>query len=184
MGADPCLHGQTITVVTTSTEGFEVENFSTPQNDEPMPFMIGSSIVQDGSSLLVFGGGATCFSMGTFWETSIYKIWLPNHILKAADSTSRPYSLSNSTVDLIGCRKFSATSTNTSPGGVNHPDDQDQRVSLSTVPRIQLESAEQFQRIVGQGKPVIFKSCTIGECQQKWTPDFLVSQIGANEKVS
>ncbi|KAL7952306.1 hypothetical protein V8C34DRAFT_323821 [Trichoderma compactum] len=182
MGADPCLHGQTITAVTTSTEGFEVGNFHTPQNDEFMPFMIGSSIVQDGSSLLVFGGGATCFSMGTFWETSIYKIWLPDHILKAIDSTSRLYSLSNYTVDLIGCRKFSATSISTSPGGVNHPDDQDQRVSLTTVPRIQLESAEQFQRIVGQGKPVIFKSCAIGECQQKWTPDFLVSQIGANEK--
>ncbi|KAL7909900.1 hypothetical protein GGI35DRAFT_468937 [Trichoderma velutinum] len=165
MGADPCLQGQTITVVTTSAEGFEVENFSTPQNDEPMPFMIGSSIVQDGSSLLVFGGGATCFSMGTFWETGIHKI-CP----------------SNSTVDLIGCRKFSATSTIKSPGVVNHRDDQDQGVSLTPVPRIQLESAEQFQRIVGQGKPVIFKSCNIGECQQKWTPDFLVSRIGANEK--
>ncbi|UKZ71604.1 uncharacterized protein TrAtP1_012559 [Trichoderma atroviride] len=45
-----------------------------------------------------------------------------------------------------------------------------------------LESAEQFQKILRDGKPVIFKSCNIGHCQSKWSPEFLVSQIGANEK--
>ncbi|EHK18658.1 uncharacterized protein TRIVIDRAFT_44191 [Trichoderma virens Gv29-8] len=182
MGADPCLHGQTIAVITTSGEGFEVSNFSTPNYEDPMPFMIGSSVVQDGDSLLVLGGGATCFSMGTFWETGIYKICLPDHILKSSYSSSGIYNPSNSTVDLIGCRKFSAASAITSPDSVNNPDHQDQGVSLTSVPRIQLESAEQFQKIVGEGKPVIFKSCSIGECQQKWTPDFLVNRIGANEK--
>lgn len=185
MGADARLQGQTITVITPSAEGFEVANFSTPGNDnECMPFMIGSSVVQDGDSLLVLGGGATCFSMGTFWETGIYKIWLPDHILNSIYSISRLYSSSKPTIDLIGCRKFLAASAITSPDDVKNLHHEDQEVPLTPVPRIQLESAEQFRRIVREGKPIIFKNCSIGQCKHKWSPDFLVSRIGASEKAS
>lgn len=183
MGADACLHGQTVTTIAPSAEGFEVENFSTPSNGECMPFMIGCSIVQDGDYLLVLGGGATCFSMGTFWETGVYRIRLPDSILDSSYSASRLNNSSESTVNLLGSRKFVAASATADSGDSNNLGQQSRTVSLTHVPTIQLESAEQFRAIVCEGKPVILKGCNIGECQRKWSPEYLVSQIGANEKV-
>ncbi|PTB61757.1 LCM-domain-containing protein [Trichoderma citrinoviride] len=182
MGADSCLNGQTLTTITPSAEGFEVKDFSTPSNGERMPFMIGSSMAQDGDSLLVFGGGATCFSMGTFWETGVYRIRLPDSILDSIHSISRINSSPGSTINLIGSRKFVAASTTADLDDSDNLDQKSRRVSLTPVPTIQLESAEQFGAIVREGKPVILKGCNIGQCQRKWSPEFLVSQIGANEK--
>lgn len=186
IGADERLHGQTAAVITTSGEGFGVANFVSPSNDnECMPFMIGSSVVQVDDSLLVFGGGATCFSMGTFWETGIYKIWLPDSISQSTHSGFRLYRPIKSTIDLIGCRKFLATPTTTaSDDEVGGAHCRNQDIIMTPVPRIQLESPEQFHKILRDGKPVIFKSCDIGQCQSKWSADFLVNKIGESEKVS
>jgi tRNA wybutosine-synthesizing protein 4 len=184
MGADACLNGQTLTIITPSAEGLEVKDFSTPGNSERMPFMIGSSIVQDGDSLLVIGGGATCFSMGTFWDTGVYRIRLPDAILDAIHSASRLNSPAGSSINLVGSRKFVAASATTGSDVPDNLNQESRRVSLTYVPTIQLESAEQFRTIVREGKPVILRGCNIGQCQQKWTPEYLVSQIGADEKVS
>lgn len=183
MGADPSLHGQTITAIRPSVDTFEVTNFSTPEDEKRAPFMIGSSIIPYDDSLLVMGGGATCFSMGTFWETGIYKVHMPDHILESNYRTSRPCALSKSAPDLIGSRKFSTISATTASEDIRSPDQGEHGIQLTSVPQIQLESAEQFQKILHDGKPAIFKSCNIGHCQSKWSPEFLVSQIGANEKV-
>ncbi|EGR46109.1 uncharacterized protein TRIREDRAFT_80813 [Trichoderma reesei QM6a] len=182
MGADACLNGQTLTIITPSAEGLEVKDFSTPGNSERMPFMIGSSIVQDGDSLLVIGGGATCFSMGTFWDTGVYRIRLPDAILDAIHSASRLNSPAGSSINLVGSRKFVAASATTGSDVPDNLNQESRRVSLTYVPTIQLESAEQFRTIVREGKPVILRGCNIGQCQQKWTPEYLVSQIGADEK--
>lgn len=183
MGADPLLHGQTITAMRPSVDGIEVTEFSTPGDDKRMPFMIGSSIVPYDDSLLVMGGGATCFSMGTFWETAIYKVHTPNHILDSILRTSRPCASSKYAPDIIGSRKFSNISATTISDDNGSLYRGEHRIQVTPVPRIQLESAEQFQKILRDGKPVIFRSCNIGQCRSKWSPEFLVSQIGANEKV-
>jgi tRNA wybutosine-synthesizing protein 4 len=183
MGADPLLHGQTITAIRPSVDGMEVTNFSTPSDDKRMPFMIGSSIIPHDDSLLVMGGGATCFSMGTFWETGIYKVHMSDHILDSIYRTSRPFASSKFTPDFIGSRKFSNVSAPTISDDVGSLHRREHEIQVTPVPRIQLESAEQFQKILRDGKPVIFKSYSIGLCQSKWSPEFLVSQIGANEKV-
>lgn len=184
MGADTSLHGQTITAIRPSIDGIEVTNFSTPNDDDKrMPFMIGSSVIPYDDSLLVMGGGATCFSMGTFWETGIYKVHMPDHILDSTYRTSRPCASYKSAPDLIGSRKFSNIPAPTVSEDITSLHRGEHGIQVVPVPRIQLESAEQFQRILRDGKPVIFKSCDIGHCQSKWSPEFLVSQIGANEKV-
>jgi tRNA wybutosine-synthesizing protein 4 len=183
MGADPFLQGQTITAIRPSVDGIEVTNFATPNGEQPMPFMIGSSIVPYDDSLLVVGGGATCFSMGTFWETNAYKIRIPDHILDSLYPTSRSYASSRSAPSLVGSRKFSNLPAATTVSEDKILDREEHGIQVTSVPRIQLESAEQFQKILRDGKPVIFKNCNIGHCQSKWSPEFLVSQIGANEKV-
>lgn len=183
MGTDPSIHGQTITAIRPSVDGIKVTNFSTPSGDKRMPFMIGSSIIPYDDSLLVMGGGATCFSMGTFWETGIYKVHLPDHILDSVPRASRPCASSISTPEPIGSRKFTNVSAITVSEDAGSLDQGDSGVQVTRVPQIQLESAEQFQKVLRDGKPVIFQSCNIGHCQSKWSPEFLVSQIGANEKV-
>ncbi|KAM0453848.1 hypothetical protein ACHAO4_004592 [Trichoderma viride] len=120
--------------------------------------------------------------MGTFWETAIYKVHVPGHILDSIYRTSRPCASSKSAPDFIGSRKFSNISATTISDDVGSLHRRKHGIQVTPVPRIQLESAEQFQKILRDGKPIIFKSCNIGHCQSKWSPEFLVSQIGANEK--
>ncbi|PHH83163.1 hypothetical protein CDD82_3328 [Ophiocordyceps australis] len=101
MGQNALFQGyDLIQVATTENGSYSVQTLQ-PNDVSSMPFMIGSSIITSGTGLLIIGGGATCFSMGTFWESGVYHIELHQR----RDVSSATGSRLISEVELIETRK-------------------------------------------------------------------------------
>src|SRR5690606_17748076 len=71
VGNEPSIQGQHVTLLTLKDGQASVAgSCSPPTGSTEWPFMIGSSVLAGGRhQLTVFGGGAVCFSMGSYWES-------------------------------------------------------------------------------------------------------------------
>ncbi|GKT49437.1 tRNA-aminoacylation cofactor ARC1 [Colletotrichum spaethianum] len=146
-------------------------------SDAVRPFIIGSSVVPygDGNFALV-GGGATCFSMGTYWTAGSYSFRFDAGQLSARGGTVPPPPPPEpvtylETVEITAGDKENAAES-LAP------------VEMQAIPRVKVETAEQFQRILEAGKPVIIEGSDIGPCKSAWSAEYLTNSVGPDRKVS
>ncbi|KAI1480532.1 LCM-domain-containing protein [Daldinia eschscholtzii] len=143
----------------------------------PRPLLIGASIekAKDGQ-LIVMGGGATCFSMGTFWNPGCYTL---RYTLKAF-ATGIPISH-----DSRAIWRHSRIVELTEETERNHVSTSSNGVAAAKVdiPRLQINTADEFSAVLKAGKPVVFEACQLGKCIQTWTPDYIVKQLGPDREV-
>lgn len=123
----------------------------------------------DDDQVLFFGGGAVCFSFGTFWTEGTW-------ILQPAD-TER-----DNTWAVMAPKKDVASKA-PQPPTKTYPSNTSKSVEPVQIPRTRLESAAQFQQLVANGKPVVIEDADIGPCTQLWTKEYLTSAVGADRKV-
>ncbi len=150
-----------------------------PEGGEPVPrpLYVGHSAVSmpDGTIAMV-GGGATCFSMGTFWNTGVYTLRL-TIAGDEDDGVSLPAArwVHQKTVDIVSNHPSlpaAATYHNTGkPAAISH------------IPRLKLETADDFLKIVREGRPVVVEGLDLGSCVSTWTLAYLVDKVGAQHKV-
>ncbi|WPJ64437.1 hypothetical protein SMAC4_04141 [Sordaria macrospora] len=166
----------------------EAANAETPSHPGPL-LLVGTSpvVTPDGRCLVVMGGGATCFSMGTFWNKGISTLELP--LLPAArengDLAATAHGWAHEkTVDIIPGEPRSLPlrnqATDIADGDVNGS------VSVRTqpIPRVKLENAEDFARIVREGRPVVLEGLNLGDCVSKWgNGDYVAEKVGTDRKV-
>ena len=114
--------------------------------------------------LLFLGGGAICFSFGTFLTGGTF-------LLKEAESTV------TNTWSMVPERK----SNTQAPPFV--PDYKATNESFSSISRVRVESSAQFEQIVSSGKPVVIEGCDIGPCTSRWTKEYLAETVGPDRKV-
>lgn len=155
------------------------------------PLLIGSCAVASPDTIVLLGGGATCFSMGTFWTKGTYTIDFhpvylatsPSHfgqprrgidsptfgaIAEGLDGKMETWGCAE-TVTLIEADGSAAALSKTAEPGL--------------IPRVKLTSEAQFVQIVREGKPVVMESVNIGSCTDKWTPAYMTSTVGADREV-
>ncbi|KAI1210528.1 LCM-domain-containing protein [Annulohypoxylon truncatum] len=142
----------------------------------PRPLLIGVSIeLVDGNQLVIMGGGATCFSMGTFWNHGCFtlqynqavtndtliesktRIWKHSRIVELTDEAKRqdvPASLHNGQVAV-----------------------------KVDIPRVQIGTAAAFLAALKAGKPVVIEGGNLGGCVQSWSSEHIVKQLGFDRKV-
>ena len=173
-GGHEVQQGQSIIFITISQGQCNVVGLAYPHSrPQEWPFMIGSAVIQKGSNLTVLGGGATCFSMGTYWETSSYEIDVSGLVGTKHQPQCR-----------LLCQYLE------SPRIVAKTRDDDTTIesqgkaSITKVPRITLGSREQFEECLRDGKPVVFGDLNIGPCRESWTPQYMVDQVGSEKEVS
>jgi tRNA wybutosine-synthesizing protein 4 len=149
------------------------------QESIPRPLFVGHSAVSkaDGS-VVVVGGGATCFSMGTFWNKGVYTLRPPArgsqeaHVETAPDA---PRWMHEKTIDIVpGKPSPAATTQHHEPG---------KPAVITPIPRLKLETADDFLEIVRKGRPVVLEGLNLGSCVSAWTLDYLVDKVGADRKV-
>ncbi|KAK3304463.1 methyltransferase-like protein [Chaetomium strumarium] len=143
----------------------------------PRPLFVGHSAVSlpDGS-VVVVGGGATCFSMGTFWNSGVFCFHIPSAgDTAAAVSSSSPRWVHEKTIDVIPGQRSSpaAAKAETSNGTAR----------ITTIPRLELETADDFLKVVRKGRPVVIEGLDLGSCVSAWTLDYLADKVGKDRKV-
>ena len=138
------------------------------------PLLIGHSVYSSDSHLVIIGGGAVCFSFGTYWNEEFQtlqssedveaEVWAPlrnqrppspdlgkvKHLSEGAHSEIRPLLSSKAT---------------------------------HAVPCMKIESALSFERISNNGKPIILTDLDLGICTTSWSMENLKRRIGEDRMV-
>lgn len=139
------------------------------------PLLIGHSVYTSNGRTIIAGGGAVCFSFGTYWNQECWtltlvdevegKVWVP------ADEQSPPSATPN--YEHVSLR---AKIPKTNPTVSEEASD--------SVPFIKIESMRDFERISNNSKPVIIKGLDLGNCTSTWSMASLKSKVGADRLVS
>ncbi|KAJ0345853.1 hypothetical protein KNSL1_007977 [Colletotrichum chrysophilum] len=142
------------------------------------PFLIGASVIPhaDGEFAVV-GGGATCFSMGTYWTKGSYNFAFDTQRLVSGQKKLPLLASQIAPVEYSETVEITADETKASTE-ILPP------VSLHCLPRIKVESKDQFHTILDAGKPVIIESANLGPCVSEWSQEYLVKTVGADREVS
>lgn len=123
----------------------------------------------DSEQILILGGGAVCFSFGTFWtegtwllkpvELNVESKWalVPESVQPEKSSTPLPSTSQSSKLEKVK--------------------------DVPVVPRVQVQDPAQFQQILADGKPVVIEGSDIGPCTELWTKDYMTNAVGSDHKV-
>jgi tRNA wybutosine-synthesizing protein 4 len=138
------------------------------------PLLVGMGVAAvSRDEVLITGGGAVCFSMGSFWNEGYFTVTKAN---LQGISSWRP----------VPCQ-VDGTAQAKPPAAPRKGQHAKGKKSSSArtiqVPRIGLRSAEDFAKLVAASKPVIMEGVDIGPCTDLWTLDYLKHKIGAEREI-
>ncbi|GAW14790.1 hypothetical protein ANO14919_041930 [Xylariales sp. No.14919] len=140
----------------------------------PRPLLVGTSVyLAEHNQLLIMGGGATCFSMGTYWNEGCYALDL------GSLSGASPTSISRGPFRFQNVIEVADHHTKNSLRGDTRP----QRATISDIPKIRISTEGDIEKILRVGKPVILQGSDLGTCVSKWTGAYLIENIGSQRKV-
>ncbi|KAK0741628.1 hypothetical protein B0T21DRAFT_381455 [Apiosordaria backusii] len=131
-----------------------------------------SAVVANDATIVVVGGGATCFSMGTFWNKGVYSLRLPG---SRQAGEPLPHWVHEKAVDIIPGERSLPIQTK--------PHNGDSSIRIKTIERVQLKTAEDFAKIVRDGRPVVLEGLDLGNCVTSWNLKYLAEKVGSNRKV-
>ncbi|KAF1927863.1 LCM-domain-containing protein [Didymella exigua CBS 183.55] len=157
-------------LLTRSDKGINIQH---PEIHLPAywPLLVGAGIsAVSRNEIVVAGGGAVCFSMGSFWN---------EHYL-----TITPF-------ETHGARQWSllplqADSTSAKP--VSTQKDERRKLSkkgpkLKDILRVQLQSPGDFAALVATFQPAIITGLDIGPCTRLWSIDYLEANLGSDREL-
>ncbi|EGC47393.1 tRNA wybutosine-synthesizing protein 4 [Histoplasma capsulatum var. duboisii H88] len=137
------------------------------------PLLVGHSSCKVGDDdVLIVGGGALCFSFGIYWNEST---WL---LQSAKSKAVNGWSLcepSTNGHDANPLEEVSTTRVDDRPN-TNSPE-------MEIIPRINISTPQEFQRVVDKAKPVILSGLDLGSCVKTWRKEYLEKAIGRDRKV-
>jgi tRNA wybutosine-synthesizing protein 4 len=138
------------------------------------PLLVGMGVVAvSRSEVLIVGGGAVCFSMGSFWNEGYLTVTKAGmQGLRAWRNVPRQVNGTAQAKPLDAPRK-------------RQPGKAKKTSLLRTVEvrRMRLQSAEDFSQLVAASKPAIIEGVDIGPCTDLWTLDYLKDKIGAEREL-
>lgn len=142
------------------------------EHQVPRPLLVGSSVLASDGQIVIMGGGATCFSMGTFWN-GIYSFALDLTRLQLTSSEmpllhAKGWEYAHS--GKIAQKKNSGTQVNTINESPEPP-------TIKVIPRVKVESKEVFEKLLRNGSPAILEGLDIGSCCSAWSLEHLTKQI-------
>lgn len=154
------------------------------------PLLIGSSIYSIAENLVIMGGGAVCFSFGTFWNKGCFSLYLETKLKE--DRNKRFYDNDNEIHPIINLGHWvilqsiemvSRSASTTNFGSNKLIPSTKQMPNITSIPYRRLKSAADFSTIVTDAQPVILQELSIGNCTRIWTHDYLKNKIGGDRTV-
>ncbi|CEI62943.1 tRNA wybutosine-synthesizing protein 4 [Fusarium venenatum] len=175
VGQDPSSQGQSVACLAMKDKSLEVHLVDLGEKAGQLPFMVGSATVSSGSQLVIVGGGATCFSMGTFWDTGIYKVDLAD--VFSGIIPGRPIHNEPVVIKYQNSPKLTQPTTDCGQPGPQS------NACITTIPKIKLRSKSDFEKLVQNRKPVIIEGLDLGGCTEKWNPEYMAQSMGETKEV-
>jgi tRNA wybutosine-synthesizing protein 4 len=114
--------------------------------------------------------------MGTFWNKGVYTLQIPGLVGKQ-NGVSLPALqwVHEKTIDIVPIQR--------KPPAAPKLENNGEPAQITAIPRLKLETADDFLKVVRDGKPVVLESLDLGSCISAWTLDYLVSKVGVDRKV-
>ena len=129
------------------------------------PLLVGHNTYVSSDTVAICGGGAVCFSFGTFWNETVFSI------SKSDQSPKRLLELGPQESDRLLEQGSTACSFQTSPmGGIVSRDDQ-------------VRSSQDFDKIVNDRRPIIMGDLNLGQCLRDWTLPNLIAKVGGDTAI-
>jgi len=150
----------------------------------PRPLFIGSAITDVDGGLIVLGGGATCFSFGTYWNSPSILTDDPEASLKCGWhllTTQKPDSALGK--HELTERPARQASPNIAPQPNGHAESQIRLPDAQHIHRRSLAQGIDFEAFVNDGRPVVFSDGDVGPCTTIWSNGYLKEAIGYGRKV-
>ena len=135
-----------------------------PNESIPRPMLVGHHVVPIGKdNFMIIGGGATCFSFGTYWNRGCYTV------------ATQPKTSPSNTWALI---------PSTTQGGTSQPPTE-RALTLKPVAvrRTNLQSKTDFDQLLFHRIPTVIEGLSIGSCTETWDSDYLKDAIGEQTSV-
>ncbi|KAF4445976.1 leucine carboxyl methyltransferase 2 [Fusarium austroafricanum] len=175
VGQNPSSQGQSIACIFVKDGQLEVLDVDLGERVEKLPFMVGSAAVSSSSQLVILGGGATCFSMGTFWDTGTYTIDLTGVVQETT-----PVWLTDNKAISISYQDSPRLTHPTTDSELLGPE---LKSSVTSIAKVKLQSNSDFEKLVENRKPAVIEGLDLGGCVEKWNPDYMVEHVGATKEV-
>ncbi|KAI4704021.1 hypothetical protein J4E81_001085 [Alternaria sp. BMP 2799] len=147
------------------------------------PLLVGVGAVSTSRGEIVLaGGGAVCFSMGSYWNEDPIVI-LPDNA-QGAKSWRRavPSQISGTAGTEGTAGTAQANTTETGPKGRRQKGGVEKRPTptarTTEIARVQIQSSDDFAKLAATSKPAIIEGLDIGPCTDLWTLDYLKAKLG------
>ncbi|KAF1955701.1 Clavaminate synthase-like protein [Byssothecium circinans] len=147
----------------------EQPTVSLPESAWPLLVGAGAAPVS-WDEVVVAGGGAVCFSMGSFWNKGYLTI-------TTDAARAQPWTV------LLSASGEAKTNIPPSLPKAGAKAKKSAEPKPTTISRVQLNSSEDFVTLLTASKPTIIEGQNIGPCLQLWTLDYLKENIGAARDV-
>jgi tRNA wybutosine-synthesizing protein 4 len=149
----------------------------------PPPLLIGSSVSCSGDNIIITGGGAVCFSFGTFWNRGCFTLSLQvmprNENSEDNDSQSQVLETWKYLQTVESLPHGKSENNGSGPSNLNR----EKTLDLVIIQRMKISSACDFSTLVSLAKPVILEELNLGSCTTAWTSDYLQDHVGRDSKV-
>lgn len=162
----------------TADPSFNIESPIIQLPQSTWPLLVGmSTVAVSPEEVIIAGGGAVCFSMGSFWNPGYLSITLETDELQ-------PWSVYMSQNPSSGTTDEPSRRAN--GDGKRPTGKKDIRPALprsTVIPRVAIETPEGFASLLADCKPAIIENLDIGPCKDLWTTEYLKSKVGEDREI-
>ncbi len=136
--------------------------------------LVGHSVISvDTGEMLVLGGGAVCFSFGTYWNPGLWTLQEATEAPKPSWYLCCPPEANSLPAPLV------SSIDSTDQDLIETPT----KGNAKSIERVSVASSQAFEAIVTDAKPVILEGLDIGPCTETWTIDYLRDTVGPRRQV-
>lgn len=139
-----------------------------------LALLIGHCAFASKDSLIIFGGGAVCFSFGIYWNQCIWTLHLQSNEQTSswALDKNKEFIFSADSNEIQVQNPVQATGLASKEGQ-----------AMEAIERTRVDSSKDFERRLQFSKPFIMEDLDLGPCVTEWTLDNLETKIGADREV-